>query len=580
MSFNLLLVLCSVALLLLPWSSVLVAGQNDGCVFSDPLSIHQSDQVFLEQYVNPVDGTYTMRIRYTGGSSWIGMGVNYNGESQMIPAYAVIGQVKSGGVSSVERYWIDSKSESGLNPLEDVNGHLKSSSFEQLNGESILTFTHDLIILDEDNGSGSVEYEHNAKSRWIWAVGSPDNQWGSHQLRGSFEFALSENCGAVLNETVVTEEPVEEEEIIVDEPTSETEVDDGDGTDQDVTTEPVGQNDGGAPVDVAPAGPANSSSTSSDGNQADDAADDAAKETASDIVFSAENDLEGARSLWNAHGICMGLAWGFFTPLSIGAAILRNMHPILRKSANWLRVHFWFNVLVVLLTVSGSLLAVVATQKQSGNVVFFSDSTHSKAGFSILILVLVHVWAAFFRPSLPKTKRSGHGPVIESPHTVRRDRRHEFAESKNCQPKDGDVDNTEYGDDDDCDTGFESTSYKERRPTAPIEVDEIICSEGDSTWSDEIPPPPPQSASPSNPKNHSCRPNHQSKSMLRRLWEPFHRFVGMTLLGLAWYNCQSGIVILSSMYDDVDQQQSLAAFWTVAGTLSAVIFFLAYVIRT
>jgi hypothetical protein len=599
MSLNLLFVVRAAALLLLPWSSVLVASQDNSCIFSDPISIHQSDQVYLEEYVNPDEGTFTIRIRYTGGNSWIGMGVNYNGESQMAPAYAVIGQIENDGLASVQRYWIDSQLASGLFPLEDVNGHLTSSSFEQLNGESILTFTHDLIILDEDNGSGNVEYEHNAESTWIWAVGSPDNQWGSHQFRGSFKLPLSENCGAVPNEPVNTEQSigtadpasdsgsaggVVEDEEIEDEPASDVEVDEVEGTDQDVTTtEPVVQSDNeGGTGNVASVGPASSPSTGIDNSNVD--VTDVTNDTESGIVFSEENDLEGARSLWNAHGMCMGLAWGLFAPLAIGAAILRSTLPILRDNANGLRCHFWFNVLVVLLTVIGFALAVVATHQESGELQYFTASTHSKAGFSVLILVLVHVWAAFFRPSLPKKTRTTDGPVTESSDAGTMDRRNQFADSKHWQPKEGDVDNTVDGDDDDCSTGFEvKTSQDLRRSTTvSLDVDDAVDVDGDvdGTVSVESPTSPPRSVSTFNPKNSSTLfTDHQSKSMLRRLWESIHRFVGMTLLGLAWYNCHSGILILSSKYFGMDQEQLLTAFWTVAGGISALIFFVAYVIR-
>ncbi len=595
-SVNLLLVLRVTTLLLLPWSSVLfVAAQNNACTFSEPISIHQTGQVFLEEYINPDEGTFTMRIRFTGGSSWIGMGVNYDGESQMIPAYAVIGQIESSGLSSVQRYWIDAKDPSGLYPYEDINGHLKSSSFEQLDGESILTFTHDLVILDEENGSGNVEYEHNADSTWIWAVGSPNNLWGSHQLRGSFKLPLSENCVAPQDEPIATEEPVGTANPVVDggdtggaqqedDPEASivgNEIDREDGTDQqEETTDPTIDNNGSSPVVVETEGPANSPTTNS------------TSDSASGIVFSEENDLEGARSLWNAHGMCMGLAWGLFSPLAIGAAILRNAFSVLRDHANWLRVHFWLNVLVVLLTVVGFVLAVVATHKETGAVQYFSDTTHSKAGFSVLVLVLVHSWAAFFRPSLPKhsgrTKGGdgcSDGPVAKSLDSPRTDRRDEFAASKDVHPnqsteRDGDEENVDGNDG--IDAGFEVPPEELRRTERPTSIEDNmdygIESDGEETWSVDSPPPQQYYAS-SSTQNSLSSPGNQNKSMLRRAWEYLHRLLGMTLLGLAWYSCHSGIVLLTSKYYELDQDQLLTVFWTIAGGLAALIFVLAYVIR-
>jgi hypothetical protein len=146
------------------------------CTFSNEISMN-GNVVFLENYINDEDGTFTMRIRYTGGQSWIGIGINTQDRGKMSPAYAVIGDINRG----VKRYDLenDSKDASGVIALEDTNGHLKSGSFAQTidgSNESILEFTHDLVIRNPNNPD-IIEHEINESSVWIYAIGLPNNQW-------------------------------------------------------------------------------------------------------------------------------------------------------------------------------------------------------------------------------------------------------------------------------------------------------------------------------------------------------------------------------------------------------------------
>lgn len=62
----------------------------------------------------------------------------------------------------------------------------------------------------------------------------------------------------------------------------------------------------------------------------------------------------------------------------------------------------------------------------------------------------------------------------------------------------------------------------------------------------------------------------EDKSMVRRLWEVQHRSVGMFLLGLAWYQCHSGIKIYQTLFADSTANLS-AAFWGVVGTISGLV---------
>jgi len=148
----------------------------------------------MSHYINIDEKTFTIRIRYTGGHSWIGIGINTDDSNKMTPAYAVIGDVYH--QPNVQRYKLisDDKTGSGVIPLLDnvLNNHLKlnDSSFiqttttntntntmtESETQESVLEFTHDLIIRNENDPS-IIEYEINESSVWIWAIGLPDNTW-------------------------------------------------------------------------------------------------------------------------------------------------------------------------------------------------------------------------------------------------------------------------------------------------------------------------------------------------------------------------------------------------------------------
>jgi hypothetical protein len=78
---------------------------NAQCTFSSPLVL--DDGVTLEQVRNSAAGTFTMRITYTGGNAWIGIGINSEGSDKMVPASAVIGRMDYGADRT---YNVDKKS--------------------------------------------------------------------------------------------------------------------------------------------------------------------------------------------------------------------------------------------------------------------------------------------------------------------------------------------------------------------------------------------------------------------------------------------------------------------------------------
>lgn len=227
---------CSALLLSTLTSSIHAQEMLTDCEFSDPYPLDANGFVTLEHYLNPYEGTFTMRVTYNQEHTWIGVGMNLeNGASHASASFAVIGSVleavdgDASYVGEAYRYSMDSTDSdaSGVSRLADFPGHLKRSSFVQ-NPENeedeitVLEFTHDLVIRNENNldeilyqiavpsppssgsSSGSIgggddgnadelgEPDRDGRqlqqaTRFIWAVGLPTNQWeGFHELHGSF----------------------------------------------------------------------------------------------------------------------------------------------------------------------------------------------------------------------------------------------------------------------------------------------------------------------------------------------------------------------------------------------------------
>lgn len=137
------------------------------CALGDPISLDENGLVTMEQVANRAEGTFTMRLTYSGGQSWIGIGINHENSDNMTPATAVIGRMLD-GEPSILKYDLesDAKDGSGVIPMDLQN--LQDVSFTQTETTSVLQFTQ---LLSEDTQVVTDE------SVWIYAVGLPDNQW-------------------------------------------------------------------------------------------------------------------------------------------------------------------------------------------------------------------------------------------------------------------------------------------------------------------------------------------------------------------------------------------------------------------
>ena len=169
------------------------------CTFSDPIALDSAGNLELEQYVDEASNSFTMRLTYYGGQSWISVGINENGRAKMSPAMVVIGRADGG--ARVEKYrlpsgWDVELADSSLQTLVDA-------SFEQTADTSILTFTQ---LLNDDGQSPITD-----SSQWIYAVGYDGNNWSGHGIQGGFKLSLTSTCdgtsttGSDSNKIVVTE---------------------------------------------------------------------------------------------------------------------------------------------------------------------------------------------------------------------------------------------------------------------------------------------------------------------------------------------------------------------------------------
>ena len=152
------------------------------CPLSDPIALDSAGDLELEQFVDEASNSFTMRLTYYGGQSWIGVGVNQNGRARMSPSMVVIGRADGG--ASVQKYSLPSGTSVGL--ADSSLQTLMDASFEQTADTSTLIFTQ---LLNEDGQAPITD-----SSQWIFAVGYDGNSWSGHKLEGGFQLALSSTC--------------------------------------------------------------------------------------------------------------------------------------------------------------------------------------------------------------------------------------------------------------------------------------------------------------------------------------------------------------------------------------------------
>jgi len=174
------------------------------------------------------------------------------------------------------------------------------------------------------------------------------------------------------------------------------------------------------------------------------------------------------RTLWKVHGYFAALAWGLFSPMAIGVAMLRYWFP----NGLWLKIHQYLNYMVVIFTILAFGFAVAAIKSETpadGNPSHFSlsPSPHRFIGLVLFLFVLFQTLNGQYRP---------HNPA-----------------------------------------------------------------------------------------------KGEEKAWARRFWEVLHRLLGISLLAIAWYQCESGIRIYQKLFADSATTNLSAIFWGVVGTISGLI---------
>lgn len=108
------------------------------------------------------------------------------------------------------------------------------------------------------------------------------------------------------------------------------------------------------------------------------------------------------RTLWKIHGYFAVLAWGFFSPMAIGVAMLRYWFP----NGLWLKIHQYLNYMVVSLTILAFGFGVAAIKSETpadGNPSHFSfsPSPHRFIGLVLFLFVLFQTLSGQYRPHNP-----------------------------------------------------------------------------------------------------------------------------------------------------------------------------------
>lgn len=245
----------------------------------------------------------------------------------------------------------------------------------------------------------------------------------------------------------------------------------------------------------------------------------------------------------------LSIAWGILAPISIGAVYLRSNINFLKTNTRWLNIHLYLSGTVAFFTILGFILAIVATKMDDPEEQHFNDDIHHKVGLVIFILVIIQGLAGYFRPS-PTNNKSTPPPISNSNN------------NKN--------DNKNNDDDDEC-------------GSSPVNSSVDSSSEGDIEkvcgGTANIAPIADSNTFNKNDKNKKNK-LFTLLITIRTLWEYTHRSLGIILLALSWFNCHSGIILLSdNNYDQDDENTLLNTFWSITGCIAGSIFFIGYIIR-
>jgi hypothetical protein len=223
-------------------------------------------------------------------------------------------------------------------------------------------------------------------------------------------------------------------------------------------------------------------------------------------VFGNEDATENNyKKHWAAHGICASIAWAILVPLAISSSMLRKALVKAGYSEGfWFQLHRALNLTAAALTIIAFALAVFIIRAQDGDA-HLREDPHFLVGTVIFAAAMIQVTFALFRPHLPHKEEKKE----------KTDEEETVAEAKDVENK------------------VESND-KESKNAAVGETEEDA--EGESVG---------------------------KKSLLRVGWEVNHRFFGVGLLAMAWWQIHSGWILY--LEEDFGGQDNGAAFLGVAG---------------
>jgi hypothetical protein len=247
-------------------------------------------------------------------------------------------------------------------------------------------------------------------------------------------------------------------------------------------------------------------------------ADEGEDGAVADDAGGEESKDEEYRSLWVAHGLLMGIAFAVLLPIGIGCSLLRSLVPTCGKPGIWFELHRLINGVGFLLMTAAFGIAVYVTEQLGDEHFRVSDTKHRAIGLAVYVLSFVQAVAGIFRPHLPDS------PVHAS---------HTSATADKATVEAGEEESPNASEEDNDDT-MKKSHREEAGAQAAASVPE--------------------------------------RSLARRVFEVGHRLVGFTVIGLAWYNCSTGIEIMEEDYGPSYDKESV--LWGIVGGLGGLIMVL------
>ena len=225
-------------------------------------------------------------------------------------------------------------------------------------------------------------------------------------------------------------------------------------------------------------------------------------------VFGSDDSENNYKMHWVAHGSLASIAWAILIPLGIGSAMLRKELIKLGFSESfWFQLHRGLNLLAVILTIIAFSIAVYVIKQEDGEL-HLTEDPHFLVGTVIFLAAFLQAMFALFRPSLPHKEEKK-------------------ASVKNMEDEEMEDEETEFK------VVVESTK-QERTDTESKEIPAV----------------------------------GEKKSLLRLAWEANHRFFGVGLLAMAWWQLHSGWELFET---EIGGEDLGTVFLGIAGGISGII---------